>query len=157
MTHNGQLDPTDLKILDLLQQDARMNIARISSKVHKSETATNERIRKLQEKGYIQRYTAVLDRKLLGRPTLMVTLVKLNQHGAQILRDFAAAMNSQPEVQVCLHLSGEFDFLLQISLRSPQEYEAFLDQHLCALPVVEKVHSSLVLRECKMEAALPLP
>lgn len=153
---NGQLDPTDVKILDLLQQDARMNVARISARVHKSETATNERIRKLQEKGFIQRYIAVLDRKLLGRPTLMITLVKLNQHAAQTLRDFAAIMNSQPEVQVCLHLSGEFDFLLQVSLRSPQEYEAFLDQRLCALSVVEKVHSSLVLKECKMEAALPL-
>ena len=66
----------------------------------------------------------------------------------------------QPRVETTdptrLHLSGEFDFLLQVTLRDSQEYEDFLDQKLCALPMVDKVHSSLVLKEYKMEAALPL-
>lgn len=65
-------------------------------------------------------------------------------------------MAAHPEVQVCLHLSGEYDFILQITLRDAAEYEDFLEQKLCCLPMVDKVHSSLVLKEHKMEPAFPL-
>ena len=57
---------------------------------------------------------------------------------------------------MCKHLSGEFDFLLQVSLRDPMEYERFLDENLCTLPMIEKVQSSLVLRECKNYRAFDL-
>ncbi len=150
------LDQTDLNILTLLQQNSRLEIKQIAELVHKSPPTTNERIKKLFELGYIQRFTAVLDRKLVGRPTLMITLVKLNKHSAESLRGFSACMSKIPEVQVCLHLSGEFDFLLQITLRDPYEYEEFLDTRLCTLPMVDKVQSSLVLKECKMQGVLPL-
>ena len=152
----GRPDPCDIKILSILQEDARMDVTRIATRVHKSPNSIHERIRRLKELGYIQRYTAILDRKLLGRPTMMVTLVKLNRHSAATLRDFPAKMYQLSEVQVCLHLSGEFDFLLQVTLRDPQEYDEFLDQKLCSLPMVEKVQSSLVLKECIQQAALPL-
>ena len=143
------LDHTDKKILNLLQQDGRADVKQIAFKVHKSPPAAHERIRKLQEQGYIKRYIAVLDRRLVGRPTLMVTLVKLNCHSNVVLREFAAYMQAIPEVEVCMHLSGEFDFLIQINVRDAMEYEQFLDTQLCALPVVEKVQSSLVLKEVK--------
>jgi DNA-binding Lrp family transcriptional regulator len=106
--------------------------------------------------GYIARFAAILSRKLVGRPTLMVTLVKLKAHGAEELRGFASAVKRYAEVQQVLHLSGEFDFMLQVSLCDPLDYEDFLDQKLCCLPMVGKVHSSLVLKEHKMEPALPL-
>jgi len=150
------LDPTDIKILNLLQEDARMDVVHIAGRVYKSPSATHERIRKLKEKRVIKSCIAVLDRTLVGRPTLMITLVKLNCHAAQVLRDFPAFMYTYPEVQVCLHLSGEFDFLLQVNLRDAEEYETFLDQKLCNLPMVDKVQSSLVLKECKMMVAIPL-
>jgi Lrp/AsnC family transcriptional regulator, leucine-responsive regulatory protein len=156
MFPNGQLDEIDFKILELLQQNARLDITQIAVRVHRSFTPVQERIRRLKADGYIRRYTAVLDRRLIGRPTLMITLVKLNRHQGQALQDFPAYMYSLPEVQVCLHLSGEYDFLLQVSLKDPQEYKVFLEQRLCILPMVEKVHSSLVLDECKVDAVLPL-
>ena len=156
MTTNQQLDPTDLRILNVLQKDGRMEIIHVASKVFKSPSTTLERIRKLQEAGFIEKFVAILNRRMVGRPTLMVTLVKLKGHSADQLHDFPAAVAQYPEVQVCLHLSGEFDFLLQITLRDPQEYEEFLAQKLCTLPMIDKLHSSVVLKECKMDSALPL-
>src|SRR5580698_7788066 len=146
MNIRNALDPTDLRILGLLQENGRMDIVHIASRVFKSPSTTYERIRRLQEAGYISRYAAILDRRLIGRPTLIITLVKLKGHSACQLRDFSAAMLQHPEVQVCLHLSGEFDFLLQVTLRDPQEYEEFLEQKLCILPMVDKLHSSVVLK-----------
>jgi len=72
----------------------------------------------------------------------MVTLVKLNQHSAEALRVFALEMSLLPEVQGCLHLSGEFDFLLQVSLRDPLEYDEFLETNLGRLLMVDKVQSN---------------
>jgi len=156
MTRDRKLDDVDLKIMQILQQHGRMETVHIASRVCRSPRATLDRIEQLAELGYIERFAAILNRRKVGRPTLMVTLVKLKGHSAEQLRDFATAIKRQPEVQVVLHLSGEFDFLLQVTLRDPQEYEDFLDQKLCSLPMVDKVHSSLVLKEYKMEPALPL-
>ena len=156
MQQNGQLDPTDIRILDILQKDGRLDAAHIALAVHKSESAVRKRISKLREQGYIRQFAALLDRYRLGRPTLMIALVKLNGHSSVLLQQFAAAMQAEREVQVCLHLSGEYDYILQVNLKDANEYEAFLENKLCALPMVEKVHSSLVLKEYKMEPALVL-
>jgi Lrp/AsnC family leucine-responsive transcriptional regulator len=150
------LDATDIKILNLLQHNSDLHVNYIATQVYKSPNATHERIRKLQESGVIQRYVAVLDRRLVGRPTLVVTMVRLNNHAAKTLREFARQMSLLDEVQFCLHLSGEFDFLLQVTLIDAQQYEEFLDTQLCALPMVERVQSSFVLKEYKTLAALPL-
>jgi len=156
MQQNGQLDPTDYRILDLLQKDGRMDATRIGLAVNKSEAAIRKRLAKLRDEGYIKKFTALLDRNLIGRPTLMITLVKLSNHSAEALIGFANAMRGYPEVQVILHLSGEYDFVLQINLRDSAEYEEFLETKLCKQPMVDKVHSSLVLKEVKMEPALLL-
>ena len=156
MTRNKQLDEVDYKIMQILQENGRMETVHVASKVCRSPRGTLDRIDRLVGLGYIERFTAILNRRLVGRPTLMVTLVKLKGHAAEQLRAFAQAVSKEPEVQVVLHLSGEFDFLLQVTLKDSQEYEDFLDQKLCALPMVDKVHSSLVLKEYKMEPALPL-
>lgn len=150
------LDPTDYKILNILQQDGRMDVSKISLLVHKSETPVRQRIKRLRESGFIERFTAVLNRRMLGRPTLMVTLVKMKSHEAAVLREFADSMGRMNEVQLCLHLSGEFDFLLQVSLCDPQSYGQFLMERLLIIPSVDKVQSSLVLTEYKMMAGLPL-
>lgn len=86
----------------------------------------------------------------------MITVVKLNGHSATALQVFAKAMRIDPEVQVCLHLSGGYDYILQVTLKDSVEYEDFLETKLCNLPMVDKVHSLVVLKECKMEQAIPL-
>src|ERR1700744_1944905 len=156
MTRDKQLDEVDVKIMKLLQQNGRMEAVHVASKVCRSPRATLDRIEQLTALGYIARFAAILNRRMVGRPTLMVTLVKLKGHSADQLLDFAAAIKELPEVQVVLHLSGEFDYLLQVTLRDPLEYEEFLEQKLCVLPMVDKVQSSLVLKEYKMDPALPL-
>jgi len=156
MTQNRQLDPTDIKILSILQQDARMQVSVIAGLVHKTRTPTVSRIHRLQRLGYIERFVAVLNRKLLGRTVMMMALVKLKEHGSGTLRDFADHCTAQPEVMVCLHLSGEYDFILQVAVADPTAYEVFLTGQLCCLSVVDKVHSSLVLREYKMDTQIQL-
>ena len=146
---NGQLDETDIRILNLLQQDARMDASKISQLVHKTEYPTRQRLIKLRESGYIKQYIAILDRSKVGKPVLVITLVKLEKQTKTLLNDFKAMADSMDEVQFCLHLSGKWDFMLHVTAETPQNYYDFLMNTLCDLPNVAHVESSFVLEECK--------
>jgi len=150
------LDPTDLKILDLLQRNGRMDVAHIAAKVYRSQSTTHYRMNRLVSGGYIRRFAAILDRELLGLPVMMILQVRLRDHSADALKEFAAYAKALPEVQVVLQLSGEADFLLQIAAVSPAGYEDFLEEKICRLPMVQQVQSSLVLREYKQDQAIAL-
>jgi Lrp/AsnC family leucine-responsive transcriptional regulator len=150
------LDPTDIKILNLLQHNGRLQVKEISERIYKSETPVNLRMRRLQEEGIIRQYVAVLDRRLIGRPTMVITHVRLNMHTQQALTEFGAFMQSLPEVQVCLQVAGEYDFQLQLTLRDAMEYEDFLSNKLGALPYLDKIQSYFVLKDYKVQTALPL-
>ena len=150
------LDPTDIQILNILQNNADIHVNHLATKVHKSINSTHHRISRLQDSGVIKRYVAILDRELVGRPTLVVTMVKLKHHSTEILRAFAMEMQLLNEVQFCLHTAGEFDFLLHVTVCTNSDYEDFLEHKLCSLEMVDKIQSSFVLRECKMMTAMPL-
>ena len=147
--NNGQLDEADIKILNLLQQDARMDAAKISQLIHKSEHPTRQRLLKLKESGHIRNFVAILDRSKVGKPVLVVTLVKLERQTKTLLREFEATAETMDEVQFCLHLSGKWDFILHVTAETPQHYYDFLMDKLCDLPNVAHVESSFVLKESK--------
>ena len=150
------LDVTDIKILNLLQQDGRLQVKQISERVYKSETPVGLRIRRLQDEGVIRGYVAVLDRRKVGLPTMVITQVRLKRQCQGALSAFGAAMQALKEVQVCLQVSGEYDFLLQLTLQDAFAYEEFLSQKLAILPSVDKIQSFFVLKDFKLHTALPL-
>jgi Lrp/AsnC family leucine-responsive transcriptional regulator len=146
------LDPTDIKILNLLQQNARLELKEIAVKVHKSTSPVHERIRKLQEYGFIKRYVAILDREKIGRPLLAIVQVTLAVHTRLALLLFEEKMNRLPEVQLCLHLSGGFDFMVHVSIPDTQTFHDFLMNKLCNEQHVSRVETSFVLKECKVHS-----
>jgi Lrp/AsnC family leucine-responsive transcriptional regulator len=143
------LDPADIRILNLLQQDASLELSALSARVFKSPSSVHERIRKLKERGIIKGYVAVLDPRQLGRPFLAVTQVCLNAHTKPVFDEFHTRMGELPEVLQCLQLSGAYDFLLQVAVKDAQAYQEFLMNTICALENVARVQSSVVLKECK--------
>jgi len=146
---NGTLDPTDIKILNLLQQDARLEIRQIAGLVHKSASPVHQRIRKLQEQGFIKGYVAVLDRVKIGMPLLAIVQVRLSTHTSEALQAFEKQAARLNEVQLCLHLSGVNDFILHVAVRHTLAYHDFLMQHICNQPNVAGVQTCFVLKECK--------
>jgi len=92
------LDKKDLKILDLLQQDATLQVTEIAETVGLSRTPCWRRIRELEKSGYIRKRVALLDRNRLGVPISVFVAVKTNQHNAKWLGQFRAAVNALPEI-----------------------------------------------------------
>lgn len=149
------LDDTDLSILRMLQEDAHMNVRDIAARVHRSISPVHERIRRLEDQGYIKRYTAILDREKIGRPLLAVTQVRLSEQTTVSTSTFIRAIKGFPAVILCLQLTGAYDFLLQVAIADTAAYQRFLEA-LCAVRFVATVESHFVLQEAKGDVAYPL-
>ncbi len=151
------LDETDIRILQLLQHDARITTKEIADKLGKSVTPIYERIRKLEESGYIQRYVALLNKEMVGKNLIAFTTVQLKEHSQAALRGFEREGIKFQEVMECYHLTGQFDFLLKIAINDMNEYNAFLMTKLATLPNIGVVQTFFVLSEGKVETAYALP
>lgn len=151
-----EFDATDVRILQLLQHDARLNTKEIADKLNKSVTAVYERIRKLEEKGVIERYVALLNREMVGANLIAFTTVQLKEHSLSVLRAFEKEVIKFTEVMECYQLTGQFDFLLKVMIGDMHEYNDFLMNRLATLPNIGAVQTYFVLSEGKAETAFTL-
>lgn len=146
---NNQPDEIDLKILQLLQDNARMDIMEVVRRVNLTKTPVTKRIRKLKEMGFIKSYVALLDREKIGQPVLVVTHVKLDKQTTAQLNAFETMVKAMPEVQFCLHVSGGWNFILHITAQTPQDYFHFIMEKITGMDNVAHVESCFVMKECK--------
>jgi Lrp/AsnC family leucine-responsive transcriptional regulator len=153
---NGHLDEIDLKILSLLQDNARLDIMEIVRQVNLTKTPVTKRIKKLKATGFIKAYVALLDREQIGQPVLVVTHVKLEKQTTTLLQEFEAAMVDMSEVQFCLHVSGGWNFILHINATTPQAYFHFIMEKITGMDNVAHVESCFVMRESKSYAPFRL-
>ncbi|HEV3327433.1 MAG TPA: Lrp/AsnC family transcriptional regulator [Puia sp.] len=150
------LDSTDLRILQLLQHDARTTTKEIADKLGKSVTPVYERIKRLEEEGFITRYVALVNKDLIGKHLTAFTTVQLKEHSATALRGFEKEVVKFPEVMECYHLTGRFDFLIKMAIRDMKEYNDLLMGKLATLANVGGLETFFVLSEGKKETAYAL-
>lgn len=111
---SDRLDDVDIKILRLLQQNARLTLKEIGSQVNLSSTPVYERFRRLEREGYIKKYVAVLDEEKLNMGLTAYCSVKLKQQTLEQSEMFAKVIREVREVTECYNISGQNDFLLKI-------------------------------------------
>jgi len=151
-----QLDSIDLRILDLLQHDARVTTKEIGDKLGLTITPISIRIRRLEETGYIRRYVAILDKEKIGKKQIAFTMVQLLEHSQAALAAFEQASVRFREVMESYRLTGKFDFILKVAVRDLQEYNNFLTDRIASQPNIGAVQTSFVLWEGKVDTAYPL-
>ncbi len=154
MTKN--LDEKDQQLLLSLQQNARISNAELARQVDLSPPGLQRRLRKLEESGIIERYTTLVNREALGYDMLCFVQVTLLRHEPQSNRRFKEMVQEMPEVLECFHVTGEFDYLLKVVVRNRGHLEKFLLEKLTPVPGMDKIRTSLVLREIKNEVVVPL-
>lgn len=148
------LDEVDRKILDLLQRDARMTNTAIAEQVGLSAPSVYERIKKLETRGVIKGYTALLDAEALGLPITAFIRVTVNMDGEKEKAGVARLIEA-PEVLECHHVAGEDCFILKVKVASPQHLERLLAHVRASLNVARTV-SMIVLSTAKEDARLPV-
>lgn len=147
------LDKTDVQILALLQQNARLTNKEIAAAIHKSVTPVYERIKRLERDGFIKGYKALLDRNKIGRTLLAITNVQLKEHAQDMLHSFETEIIRFPEVMECYNMTGVYDYLLKIVVKDMNGYQDFIMNHLARLPNIHQVQSSFIMTEIKHDTA----
>ena len=147
------LDQTDIRILQLLQNDARLTNKEIADKLGKSVTPVYERIKWLNREGYIQRYVAVLDRNKMDKKLVAFTNVQLKEHAHVMLKAFEKDIVKLNEVMECHHMTGSYDYLLKIVVKDMKVNQDFIVNKLSKLPNIGTVQSGFVMTEVKHETA----
>lgn len=130
------LDKTDLAILRLLQQNARITIKEISEKVHLSSTPVHERIRRMEETGVIKQYVTLLNGAMLKKGLMVICYLSLRQHSKAAGDKFIKTILQMDEVIECLTISGQYDFMLKVVA---ENMDAYYDFHVNRLSQIENI------------------
>ncbi|MBK8923875.1 MAG: Lrp/AsnC family transcriptional regulator [Saprospirales bacterium] len=150
------LDPADRAILQMLQEDAFLTTKEIAAVLGLTNTPVFERVKRLEREGYIARYTALLDRRKIGLPMLVLCDVLLKEHNREFLLRFEASVVGLPEVLECHHVTGEYDYLLKVAVRDMDDYQRFIKEKLATLENIGRVQSHFVMTEVKNSTVLPV-
>ncbi len=151
-----ELDKIDKILLRELQVNAQAGIAELADKAGLSPSACHRRVKLLEERGLILGYSATLDRKRLGLANEFFVEVSLVAQSEQALEKFEVAVQRVPEILECHLMSGQFDYLLRVVARDAEDYERIHRGKLARLPGVQRIQSSLALREVKAWSGFPV-
>jgi Lrp/AsnC family leucine-responsive transcriptional regulator len=133
------LDPTDIAILEALQENGRLGISELGRRVGLSQPATSERVKRLEERGIITGYGARIDPAALGFGMMAVIRLRTtHEHIRASLKLFA----EMPQVIEVLRLTGDDCFILKVLVPAPAELETIVD----TIARFGAVTTSLVLR-----------
>ncbi|SHI41824.1 Lrp/AsnC family transcriptional regulator, leucine-responsive regulatory protein [Arenibacter nanhaiticus] len=147
------MDDIDKKILMLLQRNAKQNTKEIAEKVGLTVSPTFERIKKLEQQGFIKGYVALLDGSKVGKSIVVYSQISLSVHSRELIDDFKTNIANLPEILGCHHVSGNYDFLLKVAVRDMNEYQQFVVDKLSVIKGISNVQSSFVMEEIKNDTA----
>jgi Lrp/AsnC family leucine-responsive transcriptional regulator len=150
------IDPIDLRILRVLQQDARLSNVALAEQVGLSQSPCLRRVRMLEEAGVIRGYTASVDQTKVGLPVSVFVSIKLEKQREEELKRFEDAMRGCPEVLECYLMTGPRDYLLRVVARDLADYERFVKETLTRIDGVASIESSFALGQVKHTNALPI-
>ena len=140
-----KLDPIDIKILNILQQDSRTTIKEIAAKLNLSTTPIFERIKRLEKRKVIKQYIALVDSEKLGKKLHVFIHISINDHSNKALEKFVQQVIANPEVLECHHVTGDADFLLKVIVEDISAYNKFVLEKLSKVDNVGKVQSQFSL------------
>ena len=143
------LDGTDKRILSVLQDDGHISMAALSERIGLSLSACHRRVKILEGDGVIQGYSARIDRRALGLEMQVFMEVKLTSLRIEDTQAFEDAIRSMPEVLECHKISGEFDYLLRVAVRSTSDYDRLQSERLSMIPSLSQMKTLLSLTAVK--------
>jgi len=149
-----ELDKIDRNILNQLQHDSKISNVELAKRVGLSASPCLERVRRLEDQGYIEGYYARLNPSKLGAAMLVFVEITLSKTAVDIFSDFSAAVRECDDIQECHLVSGDFDFLLKARVADMSSYRKLLGDTLLRLPGVNETRTYVVMEEVKVSSAV---
>jgi len=148
--NHSAIDDTNLKILELLQEDCKLGVQKISESVGKGISTVHARIKAMEQSKIIKQYSAILDPVLLNRPTLALIFVTIRYRvpGEPDLlsqKEFCQEIAKHPFVQEVFVMSGQYDVFLKVRTKDVEEMNRFIVDFLRELPAVDRTLTMFVM------------
>lgn len=140
------MDNMDVKILKLLQGNARITASDIAAGVNLSVPAVSERLKKLESSGIISQYTAIINPAYLKKELTAIMFVSLER--PKFTDKFTEFINGEEEILECHYLAGDYDYALKIITQNTGTLETLLNK-LKSLQGVQKTRTIVVLSTMK--------
>jgi len=150
------IDKIDLRILKILQESGRITNLQLSSEVGLSPAPTLERVRKLENSGYIKSYHALVNEELLGLGIKTFIQVQLDFHKNNTIQVFLEEIQAIKEVTECHHVTGQCDFLLKVYVKDIKSYERLIMEKISRISVLKTFQTMMIMSTNKKEPAVPL-
>ena len=149
------IDDIDRKLLNFLQADARVSNAELARRVGMAPSGVLERVKKLEERGFIRGYEARLDAKRLGSGLVAFTFVRSDDRVGGI--DSAKALAAIPEVQEVHHIAGEDCYLIKIRVADVEALGRLLREKIGVIPAIRSTRTTIVMETLKESGAVQVP
>jgi len=150
------LDSTDLRLLEVLQQNANLTAQDLGERLNLSPSQAGRRRQRLEAEGYVQAYVARLAPQALGLDIQAFVQVQLGTHGPHQSREFAALIDTRKEITGAWTLTGEADYLLRVYCADLGALHRLIHEVLLPHPSVTRVQSQIVMDQFKQDGPLPV-
>jgi len=154
-TKTRPLDKIDIAILDVLQKNGRISNVKLAEQVNLSPSPCLERVRRLEQEGYISGYRAELNARKLNLGLTAYVEVTLDRSTSDIFDNFAKRVTEIKQIAECDMVAGGFDYLLKIRIADMAEYRSVLGE-IVDIPGVAQNHTYVVIEKIKADQGLPL-
>ena len=151
-----KLDNIDRNILKILQKEGRITNSQLSKDIGLSPAPTLERVKKLEQTGYIKSYHAVLDKDKLGLGVTTFVMVSLKQHNKETIEKFIKSINKLEEVVECHHTTGTADFMLKVVSEDISDYQKLMLEEISNIEVIADMQSMVILSTFKDSKSVPV-
>jgi Lrp/AsnC family transcriptional regulator, leucine-responsive regulatory protein len=149
------IDDIDRKLLNILQEDARVSNAELARRVGMAPSGILERVKKLEERGLIRGYQARLDSKKLGSGLVAFAFVKSDERVGGI--ESAECLAAIPEVQEVHHIAGEDCYLIKIRVADVEALGRLLREKVGVIPSIRSTRTTIVMETVKESATVLVP
>ena len=149
------IDEIDAMLLDILQYNARTSQVDLARSVGLAPSAVTERLKKLEAKGTIKDYVALIDPHVVDRGLLAFVSVRTSEHGPDM--PSAVELSRIPEVLEVHHVAGDDCYLLKVRARDAEHLGQILRQQIASTPSVTSTRTTIVLETVKEDPRIAIP
>lgn len=145
------MDSIDYEILSCLKENARMTSSEIGKRINLSVSAVIERLKKLESSNVIEKYTVALNQKKLGND--LIAIMEVGLEHPKYYDSFVEMVQSNPNIQSCYYITGEFDFILKIITDSSDSLD-MIHRRIKSLEGVHNTETHFVLKALKCDPSV---
>lgn len=149
-----QLNKQELELLRTLQKNAKFDIGDLTTRLNMSRSAIYDKIKKLENEGYIKEYVAIVDPRKVGLNFSVIISVSLNSQRLDYVQEFSRQVTALEEVADAYVTGGIFDYILRVVVKDLDAFNEFITTKLAVIPNVSKIQSSFVITNIKQSTAL---